>query len=280
MVGGADSKVAAEGIEDAYENFAPLVEKYWGPDLHNGYWPDPTDDAPLETAVARLTGMVVSKLEAGPGTRVLDIGCGNGRPAVALALESGASVTAIDVNRSALREGINHAEAQGVADRVSFGYVDALNSGFEEGEFDAALAFESSPHFELAPLLAEVSRLLRPGGRLVLEAPYARVPMTEEMLRRTEEYYSLIQAVSLDTVERHLEAARCVGLELFHFVEITDNVRPTWPAAVERLHANWDEVRRHLGGNNAQHMIDVVSRWCALREIGAMIMTLRKPVRG
>jgi 2-polyprenyl-3-methyl-5-hydroxy-6-metoxy-1,4-benzoquinol methylase len=53
------------------------------------------------------------------GKRVLDIGCGSGRYAVALA-ELGAEVTAVDISAPMLRLATQRAERYGVAERCSF----------------------------------------------------------------------------------------------------------------------------------------------------------------
>ena len=43
----------------------------------------------------KLTELLVSRLPAGPGQRVLDLGCGHGGPAIAVARGTGADVTGI-----------------------------------------------------------------------------------------------------------------------------------------------------------------------------------------
>lgn len=274
-----ESAPANPEVESAYELFAPLAEKYWGPDLHNGYWYGSEDDTSLEDASARLTELVADRLRAGPGDRVLDVGCGNGRPAVSVGSRTGAEVTGIDVNRSALGAAVEHAAANGVGDRVSFECADALDPPFQPGSFDAALLIESSLHFELDELLPSLARLLRPAGRLVLETPYAKVPMTERMRQRTAEYYEMIRAVSLDTLPRHLEVADSAGLEPVEFVDITENTAQTWPRALERLREHWSEVEGVLGSELAERAVRVVDGWRAVPEIGFMVMTLRRRER-
>ncbi len=263
-------------VEEAYDRFAPIAERVWGPDLHYGYWSGPEDDTPLEQAMQRLTGIVIGKLGVGPGCRVLDVGCGNGRPSVAVARDTGADVVAIDINRAGLSAGATYAYAEGVADQVSFEYADVLATEFEDERFDAALVQETSPHFSLGPLLGEVGRLVRPGGRVVLETPYLRVPPTEELERRMAAYLELIQASSLDTLDRHLEVARASGLEPSEFVDITEYVSQTWPRVVRRLQEHWSEIEEQLGGDLAEYAFRTVSEWCEVPEIGAMTLTLRR----
>ncbi|WP_092928894.1 SAM-dependent methyltransferase [Actinopolyspora alba] len=270
------SSLPATGIENAYERFAPLAEKYWGPDLHNGYWFDGADDSSLEEATSRLAGLVIDKLRVSSGDRVLDVGCGNGRPTVAAGIRTGADITGIDVNRRALREAATHASSNGVSHYVSFEYADALNPPFRTESFDAVMSVESSPHFETGELLSSMARLLRPGGLLVLETPYARVRMTERLRVRTAEYYELIQAVSLDTLQRHFELAHAAGLAPVEFLDITENTAPTWPTALRRLRDDWGEIERSLGSELPERAIATTSAWRELPELGIMILTLRR----
>ncbi|WP_019856244.1 SAM-dependent methyltransferase [Actinopolyspora mortivallis] len=269
-----ESTLVGRATEDAYDVFAPLLEKYWGPDLHNGYWDDPEDDTPPERAAARLTEVVTDRLRVGPGSRVLDVGCGNGRPAVSLAARTGARVTGIDVNRRALRAATAHARDSGVERLVSFECADALRPPFPAGSFDAVVLFEVTPHFELDELFPALARLLRPSARLVLESPYARVRPTERVRQRTAEYYELIDAVSLETLGGHVGLAESAGLRPVEFRDVTEHTAPTWPRLLERLRRNWDEVERRLGAEAAEHAVRVVDRWREMPEIGNMIMTL------
>lgn len=104
-----------------------------------------------------------------PG-RALDLGCGSGRESVALA-GSGFEVVACDVLPDALEMG------RGLAARylldgtpaepppIEWRRRDVEREGPPEGWFDLVVSFR----FLHRPLLANIRRLLRPGGSLVLE---------------------------------------------------------------------------------------------------------------
>jgi SAM-dependent methyltransferase len=118
-----------------------------------------------------------NRLAVGPGTRVLDLGCGMGRHAHE-ALRRGARVTAADLDRQALKHVRAVAEAMKEAGEVAAGgdlevrRADALHLGFADASFDVVIVsevFEHIPSDQQA--MAEVHRVLRPGGRGAVTVP-------------------------------------------------------------------------------------------------------------
>jgi SAM-dependent methyltransferase len=91
---------------------------------------------------------------------VLDAGCGPGWASERIRDELGASVVAIDQSERM----VELSRARGVDARVG----DAQALPFADGSFDAALAAWMLYHVpDLDRALAELARVLRPGGRLV-----------------------------------------------------------------------------------------------------------------
>ena len=109
------------------------------------------------------------------GSRVLDLGCGAGRHAFEL-YRRGAQVVAMDRDHDELR-GVaetflglrGDAPALGAAGAVR---SDALALPFPDGTFDGIIAAEILEHiWEDASAIAELVRVLRPGGRLAVTVP-------------------------------------------------------------------------------------------------------------
>ena len=96
--------------------------------------------------------------------RVLDFGCGAGEESVYLA-KLGARVTAIDVSPRGIALTRARAEANGVADLVDAWLMRCDPTAFSDASFDVVHGFGILHHIGLQNGLAEVHRLLRPGGR-------------------------------------------------------------------------------------------------------------------
>ncbi|MDR3742125.1 MAG: methyltransferase domain-containing protein [Terracidiphilus sp.] len=111
--------------------------------------------------VPGLASGVVEWLGARTGERILDLGCGNGTLTSRLA-ETGARVTGVDASAQMAAA----ARARGL--EVVEANAEALP--FEAGAFDAVFS-NAALHWvrNQDAMLAEVRRVLRPGGRFVAE---------------------------------------------------------------------------------------------------------------
>jgi ubiquinone/menaquinone biosynthesis C-methylase UbiE len=102
--------------------------------------------------------IVLRLLGDGPG-RLIDIGCGGGAHAAALA-ERGWTVTGVDVSPAQLEL----ARARG----IEVVEADASAVPFEDGSFDAAFSmFTHTDVDDFPAMLREAARVLRPGGSFV-----------------------------------------------------------------------------------------------------------------
>ncbi len=263
-------------IESTYNELTALVGGIAGPDRHHGFRAGSQDVAPIPEATERMTDLVVARLGVGQGSRVLDVGCGNGRPAVRLARTLGARVVAIDIDREALREGAEHAEAQGVAEMVRFRHVDAMDLPFADASFDAVLALEVTPNLDVAALYRSIARVLRPGGRLVVETPYPRVPMTGKVRERVGPHLAMLNAVSLDAPEDHLSAARRAGMAATELVDITEDVRDSFSRLARGPRERRARPEAGRGTPGTGRPPAAFTAWADAAEIGGVVMTFTR----
>lgn len=92
---------------------------------------------------------------------VADLACGTGSAALA-ASAAGARVTGVDITPELIALGEQKAQAAGAA--VSWVTADASNTGLPGGSFDAVVSNMGIIFVEPTRQVAEIARLLRPGG--------------------------------------------------------------------------------------------------------------------
>ena len=105
----------------------------------------------------------------GPGSRVLDVATGTGDLAIELArrVAPGGEVLGSDFSEAMLARARAKAETAGAELRFEWG--DALELPFADGAFDAAtVGFGARNFSDLGRGLAEMVRVVRPGGRVVV----------------------------------------------------------------------------------------------------------------
>jgi ubiquinone/menaquinone biosynthesis C-methylase UbiE len=154
----------------------------------------------------KATLELASRMEIGPGARVLDIGSGLGGPARTLAEVYGCSVTGIDLTPEFCAAAQEMSRWVGLADKVSFSQGDATALTCAPASFDAAMTIHVAMNIAAKDALyAGAHRALKPGrifavydvlkgagGEVLFPVPWARDPATSH-LATPAEMRSLLQ---------------------------------------------------------------------------------------
>jgi len=149
-------------------------------------------------------------------SRVLDVACGDGFGSRFLA-RNGLSVVGgdicpliIDRARELSQDFLN----------IDFKVLDVTCCTLEDSSFDAIVSMETIEHVEESSFLTECSRLIRPGGRLIISTPqncFGHIPVCSEHLRE----YSLAQL--MDTLTPRFEVLKVIGIKQG---QITSSIDP------------------------------------------------------
>jgi SAM-dependent methyltransferase len=127
---------------------------------------------------ARLEQWGVGK----PGQRLLDLGTGTGTLARGFA-HLGCNVTGLDPSTALLAQAAELARNEGI--EVEFVEARAENTGFPDASWDVVTAGTCWHWFDRAAAAAEVRRILRPGGAIVI-ASFDWLPLPGSLVEATE----------------------------------------------------------------------------------------------
>lgn len=139
----------------------PTIELVLGPSLHPGG--------------LAATEALLSAAGLQPGTRLLDLGCGTGSSAWLASSLAGVRVTGLDTSDGALARARSRGSSEGNVSRAAidgahptFVRGTATDLPFEDSSFDVVLAECVLSTLDKDQAIAEVHRVLTPGGRLLL----------------------------------------------------------------------------------------------------------------
>jgi ubiquinone/menaquinone biosynthesis C-methylase UbiE len=111
--------------------------------------------------------------EPGDAESILDIGCGAGQTIIALA--AGGRSTGVDIDVTALRLAATGAMGQRL--RVAGARGEQLP--FRDGAFDYVYSRVAIPYMHIPSAIAEMRRVLRPGGRVWLALHTIAIPAAQ-----------------------------------------------------------------------------------------------------
>jgi tocopherol O-methyltransferase len=238
-------------VERYYDTTLDLYEQMWGEHVHHGYWgpgeAPAADGGDRIAATDRLVHELAAFAGVPAGSRVLDIGCGIGGPALYLAGDLGCTVEGVTLSAAQAARAQEKADASGLGDRARFQQLDGMATGFPDGSFDVVWAMESLMHIaDRAAFFTEVLRLLRPGGTVAVATWSARhgdaTPEEEQTMQLILRHQVM---PSFQSLEEHEELCRAAGFDGVRIADWSDAVAPSWDPGYALVHPN-DRGRRSM----------------------------------
>jgi ubiquinone/menaquinone biosynthesis C-methylase UbiE len=212
-------------------------------------------------ALARLAGI-------GPGTRVLDVCAGLAGPARFLAGRRGGRVVAIELNAQRAVGAARLTRLVHLHDRVRVVRGDATALPFGRGRFEACLSQEALLHIaDKGAVLAEMYRVLAPGGRLAFTDWIARPALGDGERRRLHEWMA---ATTLQTLDGYRQLIGAVGFHAVAAEDLTDEWRGILRARLEMFRAMREETVARLGEARYEAYGQLYSFFVGLIEAGKL----------
>ena len=131
---------------------------------------------------------LIDAMRLAPGAVAVDVGCGTGALTRQLARRVGPTgrVVGVDINAYLLREASAIARHQELGDVIAFELSSAEALPFPDGRFDAALACTVLDEVDADRGLAELARVVRPGGRVAVLVRAVDIPAWDSLPLRPE----------------------------------------------------------------------------------------------
>src|SRR5215469_6041507 len=166
---------------------------------------------------------LIAWLDLRPEHLLLDVACGSGGPTLRIAERTGCRVHGIDLEAAAIRVAQAWVRKRGLTDRVTFAVADASRPlDFAPQSFDAIICIDAISHFpDRQAVLAEWSRLLKPGGSAIYTDPLVMTGPLSSREIAIRSSHGLVLYMPFSSNERAIAAA---GLSLVHVEDRTENL--------------------------------------------------------
>ena len=214
-----------------YDSVWPFARLLWLNEdnlaVHLGYWDENT--ANHAESLINMNLAMAKRVSMFRGARVLDAGSGFGGTSLWLAKEYDAQVVGVNISSDQLARANRYAKKRGLEDLVKFENVNLLDTRLPSESFDIFWAQESLLHIlDKKLFLAEAYRLLKPGGRMVIQDSFLfnRVySCKEECHLETISSGGLIP--KLPSPDEFITWAKITGFRDIHIEDISFYAKPS-----------------------------------------------------
>jgi 27-O-demethylrifamycin SV methyltransferase len=254
-----------------------VMATLWDGNLHYGLWRDENDQSTFDEAMDEMTMEMIRRLDPRPGDRILDVGCGNGTPAMMLATERDVEVVGITVSARQVARATERARERGLSDRVRFEQVNAMNLPYEAESFDSAWALESMLHMpDKTRVMSEVARVVRPGANIpIADMIYLDVPERADK-EQVDPTYTTVYA-SLTTIDEYRVVLENAGLEVADVWDVSKETYRTNDAFADDLESRREELVGVIGNEGYKLLIANQRQLGRTPELGYVLITAHRP---
>lgn len=194
--------------------------------LHYGVWDEGTKN--LADAILNTNELLAQIGNISKEDFVLDAGCGVGGSSIYLARTRGCKVIGITLSEKQAATASEKAKQQNVSELVSFKPMNYCTTDFDDNSFDAVWAIESmQTASDKSLFLKEVSRILKPDGRLLIADVFKTHEYSIDDSRIMQEMINGWAMSDLLTQGQLIASGKEFGFSLMKSLDVTKEVYPS-----------------------------------------------------
>lgn len=252
---------AVTRVTEAYYDSSEADEFYFhvwgGEDIHIGLYDPPSST--IAEASERTVDTMLARLSLDASSRVIDLGAGYGGAARRLATRTGCAVTCVNLSETQNRRNRALSAERGLAERITVLHADFAKVPAPDRSFDVVWSQDAILHSgDRRAVLAEIRRLLAPGGQLVFTDPMQADDCPAGALQ------PVLDRIHLDSLASpgwYREALRELGMEEVAWLDHTAHLVTHYTRVREDLERRYAEMTARSGREYVDRMLRGLGHW-------------------
>ncbi len=254
----ASVTATTEAYYDSDEADSFYAEIWGGEDIHIGVYERSDED--VASASARTVETMAGHVDfLKPEHRVLDLGAGYGGAGRHLATKFGCQVDCLNLSDVQNERNRILTENAGLSDRVHVVHANFESVPGPDARYDVVWSQDAILHSGARErVLAEVARVLEPGGHLVFTDPMQTDDCPPDVLQPVLDRIHLDSLASPGFYRKNLDG---LGFDEVAFAEMTIQLRNHYDRVRQVLGARRDEMIEHCGIDYVTRMLEGLGHW-------------------
>lgn len=253
-----DEQINLKKNSQHYDEIADAWQYLLGYNFHWGLFESDSDS--LKSATDRLIDLLIEHIPLTTSTHLLDVGCGTGGPARYIARKKNTLVTGFSTSAEGIDRARAFAAREGNPDLLMFEVRDALNNGWPDEKYSAAILLEMSHLIrDKKQLILETSRAVEIGGRVSLCDLVLRRRLTAREIVDRQAEIRLLETcfgkARLEPLESYRPLFETSGLDDIETFDLSAKVIPTIEHWKTNARSNAKELSKYVSAEHVNNFM-------------------------
>lgn len=245
-------------IKSHYNSVSEAWRFIFGDNFHLGYFK--SDGINLSEATNALIDELAQLATITKNSRILDVGCGIGEPALYLHEKYHCPIIGITISEKGVALARKKSALKGYAQMVQFQLADALHNGFPDKSFDLVWVMESSHTMrDKEKLFAENYRVLKDNSTMLLCDMILKREMNEVEIFSNRHDITVLEKVcgkaKTETLDYYQKKLKATGFSTVHTIDISEKAFPTMAHWRQNITQNYKKIKQIFPKENIDEFL-------------------------